>query len=560
MASTDSSPTPVRFRPVHGLGAAPSAPARGRWDGDMRTRGTTRDEGGQREPDLARAAVAIARDEGLEAGERVPSPPGLHRQVVEGGALVRPMVLCVGTGDRDRRRRLAPTVASEHLPEVRELPPRSIRGAPVWSELVEHLPAGSLRRRMSLRAFRVGEAVTILLAACDVLRRLHEAGYGGVSLRAEDVRFREDGCPVLMGAGGVEPLTEERARADSAAFVGLARELAASVGGPAGESLVESVRRAVDGRYGGVRETLLRESLPVAVRVAVEDAADPVDAKAPDTAERWVDRPGGAPPVLIGVDAEVPRGVKRSWRLAGVRRLHWRTDVLLDGDPVGEARAAARKLVQTGRSSCSRSQRRSSRAFWRSRCCRTVGRRGRAVRRYRAREARVRVKGANRPRPRSQRRRWGRTSPGSTVRRPRTTLQRQMVRHRPTAPLQRTGRQRHPSLPRSTIRPLLPCDCWRPARAALATPVPAWRSRSAGEMRRWSGWSRPQTPGRTANRPRSWWCGARPVGGYERCTRDGGQIPRLPSKSPPSRRFFTATRKRAASAPSTMRWSYERAR
>lgn len=312
----------------------------------MRTRGTTRDEGGHREPDLARAAVAIARDEGLEAGERVPSPPGLHRQVVEGGALVRPMVLCVGVGDRDRRPRLAPTVASEHLPEVRELPPRSVRGVPVWAELVEHLPAGSLRRRMSFRAFRVGEAVTVLLAACDVLRRLHEAGYGGVSLRAEDVRFREDGCPVLMGAGGVEPLTEQRARADSAAFVGLARELAASVGDPAGESLVESVRRAVDGRYGGVRETLLRESLPVAVRVAVEDAADPVDAKAPDTAERWVDRPGGAPPVLIGVDAEVPSGVKRSWSLAGVRRLHWRTDVLLDGDPVGAARAAARKLVQ----------------------------------------------------------------------------------------------------------------------------------------------------------------------------------------------------------------------
>ena len=33
------------------------------------------------------------------------------------------------------------------------------------------------------------------------------------------------------------------------------------------------------------------------------------------------------------------------------------------------------------------------------------------------------------------------------------------------------------------------------------------------------------------------------------------QIPSLPAKSPPSRRSLTATRKRAASAPSTMRWS-----
>ncbi len=316
----------------------------------MRIRGTTRDEGGRREPDLAKAALAIARDVGLEAGEGIPSPPGLYRQLVEGGALVRPMVLCVGIGERDRRVPLAPTVASEHLPEVRELPPQAVRGAPVWAELVEHLPAGSLRRRMSLRAFRVGEAVTVLLAACDVLRRQHEAGYGGVSLRAEDVRFREDGCPVLMGTGGVGPLTEERARADSAAFVDLARELAASVGGPAGESLLASVRRAVDGRDGGVRETLLRESLPVAVGVAArvvgEDAGDPVDAGAPDAAERRVDLVGGAPPVLTGAGAEVPRGAARVLHRAGVRRMHWRAETLLDGNPVGAARAAARRLMQ----------------------------------------------------------------------------------------------------------------------------------------------------------------------------------------------------------------------
>lgn len=39
-----------------------------------------------------------------------------------------------------------------------------------------------------------------------------------------------------------------------------------------------------------------------------------------------------------------------------------------------------------------------------------------------------------------------------------------------------------------------------------------------------------------------------------------GQMPRFASKSPASSRSFTWVRKRAASAPSTMRWSYERAR
>jgi len=43
-------------------------------------------------------------------------------------------------------------------------------------------------------------------------------------------------------------------------------------------------------------------------------------------------------------------------------------------------------------------------------------------------------------------------------------------------------------------------------------------------------------------------------------TTSSGQIPSLPAKSPLSRRALTAPRKRAASAPSTMRWSYDRAR
>jgi hypothetical protein len=41
---------------------------------------------------------------------------------------------------------------------------------------------------------------------------------------------------------------------------------------------------------------------------------------------------------------------------------------------------------------------------------------------------------------------------------------------------------------------------------------------------------------------------------------EAGQIPRLEAKSPLSRRALTAPRKRAASAPSTMRWSYDSAR
>ena len=40
----------------------------------------------------------------------------------------------------------------------------------------------------------------------------------------------------------------------------------------------------------------------------------------------------------------------------------------------------------------------------------------------------------------------------------------------------------------------------------------------------------------------------------------GDQIPSWPSNDASSRRFFTVVRKRAASAPSTMRWSYDRAR
>ena len=301
--------------------------------------------GRRRELDLGKQSAVIAHALGLSAGEVLRSPPGVHRVVVEGPDLVRPAVLCVreGTGfpdaDADARR----TIASEHLAEVRELPPREVRGRPIAARLVEYLAGGSLRGRLEGGSLSVGEAVTVLLAVLDVLRLAHHAGLGGVEPRADRIRFRADGCPVVSELPAIGPLTEERARADTEAFLSLVREVARSVPGRPGVVLLSRLEGAIAGGGGGgggsgsVREALLCVAPPVAVRLD----------------------PGGDAPATGEVSADVPvaRGRGRGRRSAAPSRPRGRPprrepkgrsalDVLLDGRPLREARAAVVRLVR----------------------------------------------------------------------------------------------------------------------------------------------------------------------------------------------------------------------
>jgi len=298
----------------------------------------------RRELDLGKQSAVIAHALGLSAGEVLRSPPGVHRVVVEGPDLVRPAVLCVreGTGfpdaDADARR----TIASEHLADVRELPPREVRGLPIAARLVEYLAGGSLRGRLEGGSLSVGEAVTVLLAALDVLRLAHHAGLGGVEPRADRIRFRADGCPVVSELPAVGPLTEERARADTETFLSLVREVARSVPGRQGVVLLSRLEDAIAGGGGGggggsVREALLGVAPPVAVRLD----------------------PGGGTSVTGDASAAVPvaRGRSRGRRSAAPSRSWWRPerreskrrrvwDVLLDGRPLQEARAAVLRLIR----------------------------------------------------------------------------------------------------------------------------------------------------------------------------------------------------------------------
>jgi hypothetical protein len=206
-------------------------------------------------------------------------------------------------------------IHSEHLETVRVLADRHSRGRTIHARIEEYLPAGSLRDRLAVGPLTVGEAVTVLLAVCDAVRAVHEAGYGGVGLRAERVRFRDDGCPVVTELGGVGPLTRERANADASRFLALSAEVAQAVefGGGALLARVESALESGDQR---LRESLLAEASPSAVRLV-------------RAAERGgVETPEAAPGTL--------RGVAR-----------W--DLVLDGDPIGAVRAALAGFLRSRR-------------------------------------------------------------------------------------------------------------------------------------------------------------------------------------------------------------------
>ena len=299
--------------------------------------------GRRRELDLGKQSAVIAHALGLSAGEVLRSPPGVHRVVVEGPDLFRPAVLCVqeGTGfpdaDADARR----TIASEHLAEVRELPPREVRGRPIAARLVEYLAGGSLRGRLEGGSLSVGEAVTVLLAVLDVLRLAHHAGLGGVEPRVDRIRFRADGCPVVSELPAIGPLTEELARADTEAFLSLVREVARAVPGRPGVVLLSRLEGVIPGGGGGgggsgsVREALLGVAPPVAVRLD----------------------PGGDARATGDVSADVPVARGRGRRSAAPSRPQgspagrepkgWAAwDVLLDGRPLREARAAVVRLVR----------------------------------------------------------------------------------------------------------------------------------------------------------------------------------------------------------------------
>lgn len=279
--------------------------------------------------DLGRQCAAIVNALGLRVRGTLRSPPGVHRVVVEGADLPRPAVLCVrvGKGFPDTEARLA--IVSEHLDAVRDVPApvgsaRGRRRRPVCARIGEHLPGGSLRVLLEGRALGLGEAVTILLAVLDVLHQAHHAGFGGVEPRADRIRFRADGCPVVTGFPGLGPLSAERARQDTEAFRQLVREVACSL--PGADAVVLCAR--VDGALGGgataLRRALLDVAPPVAVRLRAVDK--PISER--------IDRPPSGRRMS---------GARRPRRVPGMRR-SW--DVLLDGRPLRDARAAVVGLIR----------------------------------------------------------------------------------------------------------------------------------------------------------------------------------------------------------------------
>lgn len=291
--------------------------------------------------DLSKRCSVIVKAHGLQAGETLPSPPGVHRVVVEGADLPRPGVLCVREGpafpDTEARR----VMATEHLAAVRELAAgvvveRGRRRDPVCARLGEHLPGGSLRRRLRGGALGLGEAVTILLAVIDVLHEAHHAGFAGVEPRADRIRFRADGCPVVTELAMIGPLTVDRARHDTEAFLALVREVARSLSDGDAALLLRHVDAGLAGGAVALREALLDVAPPVAVRMRAPEGASEgtIDDLHPVRTSRVRLR---RPAVVNGPAAPSPRQ-------SSGRRDRW--EVLLDGRPVREARGAVVALVR----------------------------------------------------------------------------------------------------------------------------------------------------------------------------------------------------------------------
>lgn len=303
--------------------------------------------------ELGKQASAVARALSLRTGRVLPSPPGLHRVVVEGGDLTRPAVLCVRAGpdwSGDGGTRFG--VDSEHVAVVRELTERAVRGKPVYSRLVEYLPV-SLRRRLAVGPLSVGEVVTVLLAVADVMQAAHRSGHGGVGPRVAAIRFRDDGCPVLAEFEGIGALTHERAHRDAAAFLTLVRELTRSVPGGAGAKLLADVEAFFAAGVGSLREILLSGAPPEALRlslvpaveahVALEDGVGAVRSAASSYAAG----------VVAGQRAHRREGRGRRSAASGRRgsraggsMSNERWELILDGHPVREARAAVVRFAR----------------------------------------------------------------------------------------------------------------------------------------------------------------------------------------------------------------------
>src|SRR5690606_38520466 len=68
--------------------------------------------------------------------------------------------------------------------------------------ILERLPLGTLTRLLAEREIlRPGEVVTILAPIALTIDRLHAAGVAHGAIASEDIGFREDGAPVLLGSG-----------------------------------------------------------------------------------------------------------------------------------------------------------------------------------------------------------------------------------------------------------------------------------------------------------------------------------------------------------------------
>ncbi|MFF2052096.1 hypothetical protein ACFVU2_10915 [Leifsonia sp. NPDC058194] len=313
------------------------------------------DQRGRRNgPDLQTHAAAVARELGVQVGERLQAPPGLLRVVVDGGDLVRPAVLVLADGAAFADDALRRAVVSEHLEEVRALPSRRVRGAVIAARTVERLPAGSLDDRISSGPLEVGEAVTILLAVVDVLHAAHHAGFGGVEPSADRVRFRVDGCPVVTEVDRVGALTQQRAQADAGAFLSLARRVALAVPDGRGASLLSRIEDVFRGGGGGLREAVLAEASPAAVRRLTGEAG----ASSPPEGQPPALRRDRGPRGTRGRTTDRGRARRRRTRGGGDGAFRRETpgpsperrsaawELALDGSPVREARSAVVRAMR----------------------------------------------------------------------------------------------------------------------------------------------------------------------------------------------------------------------
>ena len=230
------------------------------WNWSMPTAPTTsRPPLLSRAPDLARLAVARARERGWQVLGTLSAEPDELRQLIRAPEQAHPVVACLRTGvdaaDATAREATARRDShSEHVVGV--VGGKVARGLPEGWLIVEHAPGGTLAALLARRhLIRADEAATILIGVASGLGALHEAGWSASGLALEGVVFRRDGCPAIDALRRACPLTESSAAADRLAYRAVAQHLCAAVPAPGGWRLLDAVDAALAPPRAGADRT-----------------------------------------------------------------------------------------------------------------------------------------------------------------------------------------------------------------------------------------------------------------------------------------------------------------